>query len=295
LRNVLISLVILMLLFLALIVGIGIGFMVSGDSGFGSLGGGKVAVLRVEGIIIDSQEYLESLSVIKEDESVKALVVRINSPGGAVAPSQEIYASIKELRDKIPVVASIETVGASGGYYIALAAQKIFANPGSITGSIGVIMHFMSYSELLNWAKVDVETVKSGEFKDIGSPLRKLDETEKQYMQELADNVHSQFKLVVSKGRGMGMEKVNQISDGRVFTGEQAKELNLVDELGTLGDAVRLAGTLGGIEGEPDVIYYPKGRGGLLDFILSKFEIPEFVGFPLKERFGLFYLTDIMQ
>lgn len=293
-RNVLVSLVILMLLFLALIVGIGIGFMISGETGFGSVGE-KVAVLRVEGIIIDSQAYLESLSLIKKDESVKALVVRVNSPGGAVAPSQEIYASIKELREKIPVVASIETVGASGGYYIALAAQKIFANPGSITGSIGVIMHFMNYRELLNWAKVDVETVKSGKFKDIGSPLRGLDETEKRYMQELIDNVHSQFKLVVSKGRGMGLGKVNLIADGRVFTGEQAKKLNLVDELGTLGDAIRLAGTLGGIKGEPNVIYYPKQRGGFLSLILSKLEISEFAGFPLKERFGLFYLTDIMQ
>ncbi|HSE84189.1 MAG TPA: signal peptide peptidase SppA [Thermodesulfobacteriota bacterium] len=283
-----------MFLFLALIVGIGIGFMISGGTGFGGLGE-KVAVLRVEGVIVDSQDYLESLSTIKKDEDVKALVVRINSPGGAVAPSQEIYASIKELRKKIPVVASIETVGASGGYYIALAAQKIFANPGSITGSIGVIVHFMNYSELLNWAKVDVQTVKSGKFKDIGSPLRELDEAEKQYMQELIDNVHSQFKLVVSKGRGMGLEKVNLIADGRVFTGEQAKELNLVDELGTLDDAIRLAGTLGGIKGEPDVIYYPEQRRGLLNFILSKLEIPEFAGFPLKERFGLFYLTDIMQ
>lgn len=293
-RNVIVSLVILMLLFLALIVGIGIGFMVSGDADFGG-GGERVAVLRIEGIIIDSQTYLESLSRIKKDDSVKALVVRVNSPGGAVAPAQEIYASIKELREKIPVVASIETVGASGGYYIACAAQKIFANPGSITGSIGVIMHFVNYKELLSWAKVDVETVKSGKFKDIGSPVRELDETERKYMQELIDNVHSQFKLVVSKGRGMALEKVNLIADGRVFTGEQAKELELVDELGTLGDAIRLAGELGGIKGEPNVIYYPKERGGLLSLILSKLEIPSIADFPLKERFGLFYLTDIMQ
>jgi protease-4 len=294
LRRLIASILILIILFFVLIIGIGIGLVVSGKGGF-VVGGERVAVLKVDGVLLDSSLYLQSLSEIEEDDGIRALVVRINSPGGAVAPSQEIYAEIKELRKRIPVVASIETVGASGGYYIACAAEKILANPGSITGSIGVIAHFVNYEELLNWAKVQIEVIKSGRFKDVGSPVREMSEAERQYVQELIDDVHSQFKLAVSKSRGIRLEQVERISDGRIFTGEQAKELKLVDELGTLGDAIHLAGTMGGIEGEPDVTYYPKEGVNLLDFILSKIETRGLTGFPLKENFGIFYLVDIMQ
>lgn len=287
------SVIILALIFFALIVGIGMGFMFSGEDGFG--GGDRVAVLRVDDVILDSQPYIEDISKIEKDESVKAVVVRINSPGGAVAPSQEIYAEIKELNEKKPVVASIGTVGASGGYYIACAARKILANPGSITGSIGVIAHFVNYKELLNWAKVDVEVIKSGKFKDVGSPVRELTETEREYMQGLIDNVYSQFKLAVSKARGIGSDKLGEVADGRVFTGEQAKALGLVDELGSLGDAVRIAGTMGGIKGEPELVYYPEERRNIFDLLLSKIETQGLIAFPLKERFGLFYIANIVQ
>lgn len=285
--------IILSLLFIlfSFIVGIGVGLIISREDGFTV--GERVAVLEVEGIILDSQPYLDSLSKIKKDDGIKAIVLRIDSPGGAVGPSQEIYSEILKLREKKPVIATLGSVGASGGYYIACAAQKILANPGTITGSIGVIAQFVSYEQLLKWAKLDVEVIKSGEFKDVGSPFKKMTETEKQYMQQLIDNVYSQFKLAVSKARGIDSKEMDKIADGRIFTGEQAKNLKLIDELGTLSDAISLAGTLSGIKGEPNVSYYPKKKMNFLDFILSKFGTEIISGLPLKERFGLFYLVDM--
>jgi len=285
--------IILSLLFIlfSFIVGIGVGLIISREDGFPI--GERVAILEVQGVILDSQPYLDSLSKIKKDDGIKAVVLRIDSPGGAVGPSQEIYSEILKLREKKPVIATLGSVGASGGYYIACAAQKILANPGTITGSIGVIAQFVSYEQLLKWAKLDVEVIKSGEFKDVGSPFKKMTETEKQYMQQLIDNVYSQFKLAVSKARGIDSKEMDKIADGRIFTGEQAKNLKLIDELGTLSDAISLAGTLSGIKGEPNVSYYPKKKMNFLDFILSKFETEIISGLPLKERFGLFYLVDM--
>ncbi|HXG31350.1 MAG TPA: signal peptide peptidase SppA [Thermodesulfobacteriota bacterium] len=292
-RGFFLALIILVLLFLAFIVGLGLGLVISGEDGFPV--GKRVAVLRVDDILLDSQTYLESLSTIRKDKSIKALVLRINSPGGAVGPSQEIYREVKLLRDKMPVIASIGTVGASGGYYIACAAQRIIANPGSITGSIGVLAQFMNYEQLIKWAKVDVKVIKSGEFKDAGSPFRGMTEAEREYIQKLIDNVHLQFKKAVSEARGIEPKEVDKIADGRIFTGEQARDLKLVDDLGTLGDAIRLAGTLSGIGEEPNVVYYPKGKGRLLDLITSKIETHGLSGLPLRERFGLFYLVDLIR
>jgi len=285
--------IILSLLFIlfSFIVGIGVGLIISREDGFPI--GERIAILEIQGVILDSQPYLDSLSKIKKDDGIKAIVLRIDSPGGAVGPSQEIYSEILKLREKKPVIATLGSVGASGGYYIACAAQKILANPGTITGSIGVIAQFVSYEQLLKWAKLDVEVIKSGEFKDVGSPFKKMTETEKQYMQQLIDNVYSQFKLAVSKARGIDSKEMDKIADGRIFTGEQAKNLKLIDELGTLSDAISLAGTLSGIKGEPNVSYYPKKKMNFLDFILSKFETEIISGLPLKERFGLFYLVDM--
>ena len=285
--------IILSLLFIlfSFIVGIGVGLIISREDGFPI--GERIAILEIQGVILDSQPYLDSLSKIKKDDGIKAIVLRIDSPGGAVGPSQEIYSEILKLREKKPVIATLGSVGASGGYYIACAAQKILANPGTITGSIGVIAQFVSYEQLLKWAKLDVEVIKSGEFKDVGSPFKKMTETEKQYMQQLIDNVYSQFKLAVSKARGIDSKEMDKIADGRIFTGEQAKNLKLIDELGTLSDAISLAGSLSGIKGEPNVSYYPKKKMNFLDFILSKFETEIISGLPLKGRFGLFYLVDM--
>lgn len=281
-----------MLLFLSFLVGIGFGFVLSRGDGLGS--GDKVAVLRIIDIIIDSQTYLDSLSAIRKDKRVKAVVVRINSPGGAVGPSQEIFSEIKKLRDTMPVIASMGAIGASGGYYIACAAEKIYANPGTITGSIGVIAQFVSYKDLLNWAKVDVEVIKSGEYKDIGSPFREMTTQDKAYIQQLIENVNSQFKQAVSEARGIKPEDIDNIAEGKIYTGQQAKELNLIDELGTLGDAISLAASMAGIEGEPNVVYYPKTKSPFLDLLLSKIGFNGLTRNPVGESFGLFYLVDII-
>ncbi len=290
-RGLIVTLLVLLIIFFAFLIGLGAGLVLVGENGF--VAGDKVAVMTVDDIILDSQVYLESLSKIKKDDSIKALVLRINSPGGAVGPSQEIYSEAKALREKIPVIASLGSVAASGGYYIACGAQKIIANPGTITGSIGVIAQFVSYEQLLDWAKVDVEVVKSGKFKDAGSPFREMTEAEKEYMQKIIDNVHSQFKQAVSDSREISDDDIDKISDGRIFTGQQALELKLVDELGTISDAISLAGTMGGIKEQPNVVYYPKKRKSIIEFIFSKIDVRSLSGIPLKGRFGLFYLVNI--
>ncbi len=291
-RGVLLAIVIIVLLFFTFIAGFGCGLLVSGDGSFTS--GDKVAVLKVEEIILDSAKYLESISKIKKDKNIKAVVVRINSPGGAVGPSQEIFSELNKLRDTLPVIASIGGVGASGGYYIACSAEKIYANPGAITGSIGVIAQFASYEKLLEWAKVDVEVITSGEFKDVGSPFREMTNQDKKYIQELIDNVHTQFKTAVAESRDMDMKEVNAVADGKIFTGEQALELKLIDELGTITDAVAYAGKLGGIEGDPPVINYPKKRSQLYELLNTSLGTYGLSVFPTKARFGLFYLVDII-
>jgi protease IV len=283
---------VLVLLFFAFLAGMGCGLLISGDDGFSA--GDRVAVLRIDDVIVDDQAYIDSLDKIKEDKKVKALVVRIDSPGGAVGPSQEIYSELKKLRSDMPVIASIGNVGASGGYYIACAAEKIFANPGSITGSIGVVAEFMSYEKLLEWARVDVEVLKSGKYKDVGSPFREMTPEDREYMQGLIDNVYSQFKSAVAESRGIGAAEVDKIADGKIFTGEQAKRLKLVDDMGTISDAVNLAAQKAGIKGKPDLVYYPKKKSQLLEFLDSKLDIPALTGRPSKFSFGLFYLVDII-
>lgn len=291
-RGIFLAIVILFLLIFIFLAGIGSGLLLSGDSSFSS--GDKVAVLRVEDIILDSQIYLESLDAIAKDDSVKALVVRINSPGGAVGPSQEIFSELKKLGKELPIVASIGGVGASGGYYIACAAQKIYANPGAITGSIGVIAQFASYEKLLDWAMIDVEIIKSGKYKDVGSSFRKMNEADKQYIQQLIDNVYEQFKSAVADARDLDTKQIDKVADGKIYTGEQALKLKLIDELGTINDAIRMAGDLGGIEGKPEVIYFPKKKSRLMDLLNSKVATSFLTGVPTKSRFGLFYLADII-
>jgi protease-4 len=270
-------------------IGLGAGFIFDDDDGFKA--GDKVALLSVEDVILDSKVYLESITSIKKDKDIKALVLRINSPGGAVGPSQEIYSEILKLREKIPVIASLGAVAASGGYYIACGADKILTNPGTVTGSIGVIAQFVNYKELLEWAKVDVEVLKSGKFKDSGSPLKDLTPEERAYLQSTIDDVHNQFKKAVGDTRKLKPEEVNAIADGRIFTGQQAVDLKLVDEIGTMNDAIDAAAKLGGIEGEPNVTHYPKKKTRLVD-VLSNIESNVIPKIPFNSRFGLFYLVN---
>ncbi len=280
---------VLILLGITFLIGLSAGAIFKDDDSFST--GDKVALLSIEDVILDSKVYLESITSIKKDQNIKAVVLRINSPGGAVGPSQEIYSEVLKLSEEIPVVASLGAVAASGGYYIACGADKILTNPGTVTGSIGVIAQFVNYKELLEWAKVDVEVLKSGKFKDSGSPLKDLTPEERAYLQSTIDDVHNQFKKAVSDTRKLKPEEVNAVADGRIFTGQQAVDLKLVDEIGTMNDAIDTAAKLGGIDGEPNVTQYPKKKTRLID-VLSNLESNVIPKVPFNSRFGLFYLVN---
>ena len=234
--------------------------------------GEKVAVLPINGLIIDSEEPIEHFKDFVKDDSVKAIVLRLNTPGGGVGPSQEIYEEVRKVRGKKVIVVSMGAVAASGGYLIACAADKIFANPGTITGSIGVIMKFVNVEDLVGKIGLKGFVVKSGEFKDIGSPIRKMKPEERQLIQSVIDNVHSQFVDSVAEGRKLVRDDVLAIADGRIFSGEQAKELGLVDRLGNLEDAVAEAGKMAKIEGEPRVVTPPKKKFSIFELLRDEAE-----------------------
>jgi protease-4 len=234
--------------------------------------GEKVALIRVTGVIIDSTDVIDELKEYAKDNSIKAVVLRVDSPGGAVAPSQEIYEEVLKLKENKKVIVSMGSVAASGGYYIAAPADKIVANAGTLTGSIGVIMEIPNVSGLMKKIGVETQIVKSGSYKDIASVFRSLKPEEKEILQSVLDDVHDQFIRAVSDGRGMKVEDIKSIADGRIFTGRMAKELGLVDELGNLQDAIMLAGKLTGIKGEPHVVS-KKEEFSILDLI--KGQLPE--------------------
>ena len=215
-----------------------------------------VAIVRVEGPIMDSSQAVAELEAFGDNPMVKAIVVRIDSPGGGVAPSQEIYNAVKRVRKEQnkTVVASMGTVAASGGYYIAVATDRILANPGTLTGSIGVIMQMANFQELLEKVGVKSVVIKTGKFKDLGSPFRPMVEEERQLLEAVMHDTLSQFIEAVAEGRSMDAAEVEQLADGRIFTGRQAKSVLLIDEIGDLHDAIKLAGELGGIEGTPRVL-----------------------------------------
>jgi protease-4 len=229
----------------------------------------KVGVVEVVGVITDSKATLNHLKKFRENEAIKAIVMRINSPGGAVGPSQEILEEIIKTRQKKKVVASMGTVAASGGYYIASGADIIMANPGTLTGSIGVIMNFTNIEKLTQKLGIDLYNLHAGKFKDVGSPTRPMTPVEREYLQKLLDNVHEQFIVDVARGRQMLAHKVREVADGRVFTGEVAKNLGLVDQLGNLPDAIELAGRLGGIKGKIDPVYLPKEKISIFSLLFG--------------------------
>lgn len=216
----------------------------------------RIALIRIEGVILDAQETLGELKKFSENPSVKAIVLRIDSPGGGVVPSQEIYDAVRRVRTKSnkAVIASMGSVAASGGYYIAAATDRIVANPGTLTGSIGVIMEMANVEGLLQKIGVEGVVVKSGKYKDVGSPLRKMSDEERGLLQTVMDDVHKQFIEAVAEGRSLEVPEVQALADGRIFTGRQAKAAKLIDELGNLDDAIQLAADVVGIEGEPKVI-----------------------------------------
>lgn len=232
--------------------------------------GEKVAVVRIEGPIMDSKNTIDEIKGYLKDPSIKAIVLRVDSPGGAVAPSQEIYEEVKKATLKKKVIVSMGSVAASGGYYISAPADRIIANPGTLTGSIGVIMEIPNIEGLMNKIGVKTEVIKSGRHKDIASAFRKMGKEERLILQGVLDDVHEQFIKAVSDGRKIPFDEVKKLADGRIFTGKQAMEARLVDELGTLEDAIAAAGRLAGIKGEPEVVT-KKERFSIVDILRGKF------------------------
>jgi protease IV len=229
--------------------------------------GDKIAIVEVKGVIAQSSGIIEELQRYLEDKEVKAIILRIDSPGGGVGPAQEIYREIMKIKPRKKVVTSMGSVAASGGYYIASATDLIVANPGTITGSIGVIMQFSNFEELLKKIGIKGVVIKSGEHKDIGSPFRDMTPEEKKIMQEVLDNVHQQFIQAVADGRKMDRSKVVEIADGRILTGEQAKNLGLVDRMGNLQDTIEITAKMVGISGKPNVLY-PKKRISIWELLM---------------------------
>lgn len=229
----------------------------------------KIGVITINGIISSSQTITSELVKFKNDESISAIVLRINSPGGGIGPTQEIHREIQKTVLAKKVIVSMGAVAASGGYYVAAAADRIVANPGTITGSIGVLMEFVRMEDLLNKIGLDLEILKSGEFKDIGSPDRKLTARDREILNTLIMELQKQFVNAIARGRNLSVGTVEKIADGRIFSGARAKELGLVDSLGNFQDAVELAKEMAGIKGDVTLVHSKKGRSRLLDLLIE--------------------------
>ncbi len=228
------------------------------DTGLGEMGMGQegnIGIVEVTGPIMSSKKIIEEIKAFRDDDKIKAIILRVDSPGGGIGPSQEIYRELMKTRDSKQVITSMGSVAASGGYYIAAATQGIVANPGTITGSIGVIMEYANLMELAKKIGISPVVIKSGEFKDMGSPLRELKESERLLMQQLVDELHSQFVADAATARNIKPATMAKLADGRIYTGAKALKLKLIDRLGNLDDAVQWAGELAQIEGELTPVY----------------------------------------
>ena len=229
----------------------------------------QIGILQIKGIILDAEEYLMAINAMAKDRSIKAIVVRIDSPGGSVGASQEIFEELKKIRVKKPVIVSMGSVAASGGLYVALGGTKIFASPGTVTGSIGVVLEIPNIEKLLKKIGVETETIKSGAYKDTGSIYRPLTPEEKEYLKEKVKLIHDQFIKAISEERKISIEKVKEFADGRIFTGEEAQSLGLVDELGNFWDAVNEAKRMAKIT-EAKLVFLPKKKGFLSKILEEK-------------------------
>jgi protease IV len=260
--------------------------------------GNKIGVVDLEGVIIDPSVVVPQLKKFGDDDSIKAIILHVNSPGGGVAASEEIYREVKRVRDDKHkrIVASISSVGASGAYYVSSATNKIYADKGSIVGSIGVIASWTNYGDLLHWAKLKDITMKAGEFKDTGSPTREMTPAEKEYLQSLIDNMHTQFIQAVadgrnSDGRKVKVEDIRAIANGKVWTGEQALSLKLIDQVGDFQAAVDDTAKAVNIKGEPVLVHPEKERKTVLDLLFG--DVSEWL--PSREKLldqhvGFYYL-----
>jgi len=234
-------------------------------SGFGD----RIGVVDLEGVILSPQPVVDQLKKFGDDSSIKAIILHVNSPGGGVAASEEIYREVKRIREekKKRIVVSIESVGASGAYYVAAASNKIYADNGSIVGSIGVIAEWVNYGDLMKWAKLKSVVIKTGEFKDTGNPARDLTPAEQVYMQSLIDSMFGQFIQAVADGRGMKFDDVKAIANGKVWTGKEALSMKLIDNVGDFEAAVKDTAKSVGISGEPTLVRPEKDRKTLLDLM----------------------------
>ena len=255
--------------------------------------GDRIGVVDLDGVILSPQPVVGQLKKFGDDSSIKAIILHVNSPGGGVAASEEIYREVRRIRKEKnkKVVVSIETVGASGAYYVASASDKIFADQGSIVGSIGVIAQWVNYSDLLKWAKLKDVVIKTGEFKDTGNPARDLTPAEHAYMQSLIDNMFGQFIQAVAEGRGLKYEDVKSFANGKVWTGEQAMSMKLVDSVGDFEAAVADTAKSVGIKGEPTLVRPERDRKTLLDLLLG--DVSQYL--PTREKMmeqqvGFYYL-----
>ena len=260
---------------------------------FGSSFGDKIAVVDLEGVILSPKSTVDQLKKYADDDSVKAIILHVNSPGGGVAASEEIYREVKRIRDekKKRIVAAIESVGASGAYYVSSATNKIYADEGSIVGSIGVISEWVNHGDLLHWAKLKAIVMKAGEFKDTGNPTREMTPSEQQYLQSLIDNMHSQFIQAVADGRKMKYQDVKVIADGKVWTGQQAASMKLIDQVADFQAAVKDTAKSVGISGEPTLVRPEKERKTVLDLLFG--DISQYL--PTREKLmeqqmGFYYL-----
>jgi protease IV len=240
------------------------------ESSFTSFGD-KIGVVDLEGVILDPKVVVQQLKRFGDDDSIKAIMLHVNSPGGGVAASEEIYREVKRLRDekKKRIVASIETVGASGAYYVSSATNKIYADSGSIVGSIGVIAEWVNYGDLMRWAKLKPQVLKVGEFKDTGDPTREMTPAERAYMQSLIDNMYGQFVEAVADGRHAKKDDIKAIADGRVWTGEEALSLHLIDQVADFQAAVEDTAKAVGIRGEPTLVHPERKRETLFDLLFG--------------------------
>jgi protease IV len=261
----------------------------TGITGFGD----RIGVVDLDGVILSPQPVVSQLKKFGDDSSIKAIILHVNSPGGGVAASEEIYREVKRIRGekKKKIVVSIESVGASGAYYVASASDKIFADQGSIVGSIGVIAQWVNYGDLLKWARLKDVVIKTGEFKDTGNPARDLTPSEQAYMQSLIDNMFGQFIQAVADGRGLKYDDVKSFANGKVWTGEQAKSMKLIDTVGDFETAVSDTAKSVGIKGEPTLVRPEKDRKTLMDLLLG--DVSQYL--PTRERMleqqvGFYYL-----
>ncbi len=255
--------------------------------------GDKIGVVDLEGVILDPNEVVDQLRRFADDDSIKAIIIHVNSPGGGVAASEEIYRQVKRVRDEKHkrIVASIETVGASGAYYVSSATNKIYADNGSVVGSIGVIAEWVNYGDLMRWAKLKPEVLKVGQFKDTGDPTRELTPAERQYMQGLIDNMYGQFVQAVADGRHTKASDIKPIADGRVWTGQQAMDMHLIDQIADFRAAVMDTAKSVNINGEPVLVHPERDRKSLLDLLFG--DASKYL--PTKEKLldqqmGFYYL-----